>query len=79
MLVANEKPTGTSYTTAVASLTVAFIFIPAVLMVSRPLGYISLSVGILCSVICTGLAWISWTKSLQLSISSIVYRRTDTK
>ena len=79
MLVANEKPTGTSYTTTGALLLLAFIFIPAVLIASRPLAYAPLLAAIVCSAICTALAWVNWTKSSELSISSIAYQRTDTK
>ncbi len=38
MVVANEKPTGTNYTATAALLILAFFFIPAVLIVSRPFG-----------------------------------------
>jgi hypothetical protein len=72
MLVANEKPTGTNYTATAALLVLAFIFIPAVLIASRPFGDVSLSAAIGCSAICIGLARMNWKKSSQLSISSIV-------
>ncbi len=79
MLVANEKPTGTSYTTSVALLIVGFLLIPAVLIVSRPVGYLSSSVGFVCSAICIGLARMNWMKSSRLSMASIAYQRTDIK
>jgi len=79
MLVANEKPTGTSYTTTAALLILGFIFIPAILIVSRPLGYVSVSAAFVCSAICAALARLNWAKSSQLSISSIAYQRTATK
>ena len=66
-----QKSTGTGYTTTVALLAVAFIFSPAVLMISRPIGYVSLSLAIACSAICLALAWANWKKSSQLSIPSI--------
>lgn len=71
MAVANEKPTGTSYTAPVALLILAFIFIPAVLIFSRPFGDLALAVAIACSAICIGLARTNWMKSSQLSIASI--------
>jgi hypothetical protein len=67
----NEKPIGTSYTATAALLILAFIFIPALLIFSRPFGYLSLSAAIACSVICFALAAISWMKFSRLSISSI--------
>ena len=66
-----QKSTGTGYTTTVALLAVAFIFSPAVLMVSRPIGYVSLSLAIACSALCLALAWVNWKKSSQLSMPSI--------
>jgi hypothetical protein len=71
MPVANEKPTGTNYTAAAALLILALIFIPAVLIVSRPFGDMSLFAAIGCSAICIALARNNWTKSSQLSIPSI--------
>jgi uncharacterized membrane protein YhaH (DUF805 family) len=79
MLVANEKPTGTNYTTTAALLILAFVFIPAVLIVSRPSGDASLSAAIACSLVCIALARINWTKFSQLSIASIADRRTSNK
>ena len=71
MFALNEKPIGTSYTATVALLILGFIFIPAVLIVSHPFGYLSLSAAIACSVVCFALAWINWMKFSRLSISSI--------
>ena len=76
MLVANEKSTGTNYTATTALLILAFIFIPAVLIFSRPFGYVSLSAAIVCSTICIALARINWMKSSQLSISPIAHQGT---
>jgi hypothetical protein len=71
MFQASEKSTGTGYTKAVAFLLVAFIFSPAVLLVSRPLSYVSVSLAIACSALCIILAWVNWKRSSQLSIPSI--------
>ena len=75
MFDSQQKPTGTEYTTTVAFLVVAFIFVPAVLFVSRPLGYISISLAIACSALCVALAWVKWKRSSQLSILSIATER----
>jgi hypothetical protein len=70
----DEKTTGINYTAVAALLILAFIFIPAVLIVSRPFRDVSLLAAIGCSVICVGLARSSWRKSSQLSIPSIAER-----
>ena len=74
MPVANEKSTGTSYTATAALLILTFIFVPAVLIVSRPVGDMSLLAAIVCSAICIGLARNSWITRSRLSICSIACR-----
>ena len=71
MFDSDQKSTGTRYTTTVALLVMAFIFIPAVLVASRPSGYVSLSLAIACSALCVVFAWANWKKSSQLAIPSI--------
>ena len=75
MLDGQQKSTGTGYTATAALLTVAFIFVPALLIVSSPFGYFILSLAIACSALCTTLAWIVWKKSSQRSIPSIALRK----
>jgi hypothetical protein len=77
MFNAHGKSTGTRYTTTVAFLVVAFIFIPAILVVSR--GHVSISIAIACSALCVALAWVNWKSSSQLSIPSITAQRTPVK
>lgn len=79
MFVSGDKPTGTTYTPTAALLIVAFVFIPAVLIISRPFGDASLFVAIACSAICVGLARLSWMKFSRLSISSITGQGTSTR
>lgn len=79
MFEAQQRSTGTRYTTTFALLAVAFIFIPAVLIVSRPFGYISLVVAIAASVLCVFSAWQLWKKFSQLSITSIAIQESGTK
>ena len=74
MPVDNEKLRGIQYTATMALLILAFIFVPAVLVVSRPSGEMSLLAGIGCSAMCIGLARNSWMKHSKLSISSIADR-----
>jgi hypothetical protein len=71
MLESYQKSTGTGYTTTITLLAVAFVFSPAVLFISRPIGYVSASLAVACSVLCAGWAWINWKKSSQLSMPSI--------
>jgi TRAP-type uncharacterized transport system fused permease subunit len=67
----SEKLTGTSYTTTAALVAAAFIFSPAMLLISHPFGYLTLSLAIAFSGLCIALAWISWKRSSRLSIPSI--------
>jgi hypothetical protein len=71
MFDSQQKSTGTGYTTTVALLAVAFIFIPAGLIFSRPFGFVALSLAIGCSAVCATLAWVYWKKTSQLTIPSI--------
>jgi hypothetical protein len=65
------RPTGRDYTPTICLLALAFVFSPAVLIASRPLGYWSVSMAILCSVTCSALAWMRWKRSSLLTIASI--------
>jgi hypothetical protein len=71
MFESHQKSTGTGYTMTVALLAVAFIFIPAVLFVSRPFGYGFAALAFACSALCVVLARLNWKKSSQLSIPTI--------
>jgi hypothetical protein len=71
MFDSQQKSTGTQYTLTIAFLLVAFVFNPAVLLLSRPLGYVSVSLTIACSALCVALAWVNWKKYSRLTIPSI--------
>lgn len=79
MFDAGQKPTGTGYTKTVAFLAVALIFIPAVLIVSRPFGYVSVSLAIACSALCVALAYFNWKRASQLSMPSIASEEAKAK
>jgi len=79
MFEAQQKSTGTTYTITVALLVVAFILIPALLIVSRPFGYGSISLAIACSGLCVILAWELWHKFSRLSITSIAIQKGRAK
>lgn len=67
----SEKPTGTGVTITAAYLLVAFVFSPAVLIMSRPVGPVIVSLAVVCSAICALLAWMNWKKSSRLTIPVI--------
>jgi hypothetical protein len=67
----NQKTTGIQYTGTVALLTVAFIFSPAALIFSRPFGYLSVSLAVAGSSLCTALAWVNWRRNSQLTMPSL--------
>ncbi len=71
MFDTTQKSTGTGYTTTAAFLVVAFVFIPAALLFSRPLGYLSITLAIACSLLCITFAWFNWRRYSQLSMPSI--------
>jgi hypothetical protein len=75
MFDSGQKSTGTGYTGAVALLTMAFVFCPAVLVASRPVEYVSLSLAIACSALFAMLAWVHWKKFSQLTIPSIAIQQ----
>lgn len=79
MFDAQQKATGTGYTTTATFLVVAFVFSPAVLVLSRPVGYVSVALAIVCSALCVALAWLNWRKSSQLSIPSIASQGANSK
>jgi predicted membrane channel-forming protein YqfA (hemolysin III family) len=55
----------------VTLLIVAFLFSPALLMLSGSFGFISVSVALVSSVLCIAFAWINWKNYSQLTIPSI--------
>jgi hypothetical protein len=57
----------------------AFIFCPAVLVASRPVGYVSLSLAIGCSALCVILARVNWKRSSRLTIPSIAIEDASAK
>ncbi|HXP84983.1 MAG TPA: hypothetical protein VN841_09695 [Bryobacteraceae bacterium] len=71
MFESQQKSTGTQYVITVALLAVAFIFVPAVLIVSRPFGYFGISLAIACSTLCAALAWFNWKNNTQVTIPSL--------
>ncbi len=79
MFESNQKSTGTRYTTTAGLLIMAFIFCPAVLVASRPVGYVSLTLAIACSALCVILAWVNWKKSSRLTIPSIAIQDASAK
>jgi len=79
MLTAQQKPTGAGYTTTVAYFVVALLFVPAILFVSRPLGYVAISLAMVCAVLSVGLAWVNWKRSSRVPIALIAPRKGASK
>jgi len=73
------KSTSRNYTVIVALLAIAFIFSPAVLLSSRPIGKWSFLFAVACSVSSVIWAWIHWRRSSRLSIPSSADRLLTTK
>jgi hypothetical protein len=79
VFVTYEKLTGTQYTGTAAMLILAFIFIPAALIFSRPLGYLSVFLAAAGSALCVVLAWLNWNRHSQLTIPSLEISNTRSK
>lgn len=79
MFDSHEKSTGTQYTLTIALLTMAFVFSPTLLLISRPLGYLSVSLAVSCSIVCVALAGLSWKKYSRLTIPSLEATQPVTK
>jgi len=79
MFDSQQKSTSTQYTTTVALLLLGLVFSPAVLAVTRPIGYVSLSLATVCSALCLLLAWLNWRNSSRLTIPSIANQQVKAK
>ena len=66
----SQKSTGSGYTTTVAYLAGA-IFSPLIVLISLPVGYISICLAIACSVLFVALAWVNFRMSSQSPTPSI--------
>jgi hypothetical protein len=79
MFDSHQKSTGTDYTMTSALLIMAVVLIPAILFLSRPFGYGSVSLALVCSVMCVALARLDWKKYSRLTIPSIETRDPGAK
>jgi hypothetical protein len=59
------------YTTTVALLAMAFVFIPALVVVSQPLSALLAAAAVGVSVLCAVLAWFHWKRSAKISVPAI--------
>jgi hypothetical protein len=71
MFETQEKSTGTQYTLTAALLLLALVFTPAFVMLSRPVGYLTITLAIACSAVFLASSRLSWTRYSQLTIPSI--------
>ncbi len=71
MFLANQKSTGTCYTTTVTLLVMALVFCPALLALARPIGTFAAYLLASASVLCLGLAWLSWKRYSSLTLPTL--------
>lgn len=79
MFDSTQRSPATGYTTAIAFLVVGLILGPAILLISSPLGYLSISLASVCTISCVALAWVNWKRSSQLSKPAIATQRGAAK
>ena len=72
MFAPHLKSTGRNYVTSAALVVFALVFTPAVVIISGPPGYLSLSLALASAATCVTLAWFKWKRSSRLSVPSIV-------
>lgn len=64
--------TGADYTPTIALVAFAFVFGPALLILSGPVTALLAAVGSAFSTLCLALAWVSWSRFSTLTIASVV-------
>jgi hypothetical protein len=69
MFDAHKNSTGMDYAPTVALLVASLS--PAILVVSAPVAYLSVSLAVICSLLCLTAAWINLRRSSQLFMPSI--------
>ena len=70
MFDSETKYAGRHYTTTIAWIAVAVVFIPAMIFALRP-NYLTLCLAFIGSAICLAMAWVSWRKSSRLETAAI--------
>jgi UDP-N-acetylmuramyl pentapeptide phosphotransferase/UDP-N-acetylglucosamine-1-phosphate transferase len=79
MFDSQQRSTGTEHTSTVALLVVAFILSSALLVGSRPNGYLAISLAVACSAVCLGLAWFNWKNRSNLTIPCIAKQASSAR
>ncbi len=79
MFDSQRRSSGTRYTSTAAFLVLGLIFSPAVLVASRPFGYVALWLWLACTLLCLGFAWLNWTKYSDVTILSIATKPSRAK
>jgi len=75
----SEESMGTEYTTPVALLFVALVFVPLVLFVSRPFENAFALLGLCTSLVCVVLSWSAWKRASALATPSIADAQRERK
>lgn len=71
-----QKFADTRYTSTVAFLLLAMIFSPAVLILTRPFGELSVTMAAVFSASCIALACVAWSKDSKRQLLSVVTQPT---
>jgi hypothetical protein len=73
-----RKSGETRHTGSVASVLLALVIIPAVLIISRPVAWNSLFLSVVCAISYLGFVWRAWSYSqpatLSIYVSEVKYR-----
>jgi protein-S-isoprenylcysteine O-methyltransferase Ste14 len=77
MFTSHQKSTGTQYTAVVASLVFAFVFSPAVIVMSGPFGFASASIVFVLAGLGLAVACLNWKSCAQSTIPSIAIPATE--
>jgi hypothetical protein len=77
MFESSHKPVDSGNTLTAFLLAVAFVLIPAALLFLRPMGFVSLGLGIVVSALCVTIAWVNWKPSsrIEASVSAVDEKR----
>ncbi|MEQ1886217.1 MAG: hypothetical protein ABL967_14220 [Bryobacteraceae bacterium] len=71
MFEASHKPEGSSNTLTAFLLAVAFVLIPAGMLFLRPLGFLSLVLGVTASAVCVAFAWANGRATTKFAVPPV--------
>lgn len=74
MFKSSFPPTEREYTVTAALLSTALVVIPALILISQPVSYITISAGVAGSAACVAAAWVHWKRSGRTAIALVAKR-----